>query len=80
VEKLDFKTKAKRKLVENLLSIKVWVVFSVLIVSTALVLLNSMSGSVWASVNGGIITTICGMREAFKIIRISESEDKDIMA
>jgi len=78
--KENFWTKALQKLVENLLSIKVWVLFALLSVSTKLLLLGLMTGTEWCAVNGGAISTICAMREAFKISKVkSEDDTKDLM-
>lgn len=81
MSELSFKTKALRKLVENVLSVKVWFVMSVLGVSTGLILIGKMSGNEWSMVNGGVISTICAIREAFKIEKIaSDSENNsDVM-
>lgn len=80
MSELNFKTKALRKLVENLLSVKVWFVLSVLGISTAMVLIGKLTGDVWSAVNGGVISTICTMREGFKIAKIQNEENTDLMS
>lgn len=73
--KTPFKILAKHKFVENLLSIKVWVIFSVLGISTGLVLLGKLDGVTWASINGGVVSTVLALREAVKISKIKSDDD-----
>ena len=75
---LTFKTKALHKLVENLLSVKVWFVLSVLGISTGLILIGKVSGSEWSAINGGVISTICAMREVLKIEKIKNNDTETI--
>ena len=72
---MEFNELAKQKFVENLLSVKVWIVFSVLILSSLFLYLGLLTGAVWGSVNGGVISTICALREAFKVARVRSTDD-----
>jgi len=75
-----FWVKAGKKLIENLLSVKVWIMFSFLFVSTILLIKGSLDGTAWAATNGGIISTVTAMREAFKVSKVkSEDDTKDLM-
>lgn len=76
-----FKKLAWRKIVENLISVKVWTIFVLMFLSSSMVYAGLMTGAVWASVNGGVISTVFAMREAFKVSkirRISKDEAEDI--
>jgi len=78
--KENFWTLVLQKLVENLLSVKVWILFSLLAVSTKMLLIGLVTGAEWCAVNGGAISTICAMREAFKISKVkSEDDTRDLM-
>jgi len=78
--KENFWGRALQKLVENLLSVKVWVIFALLGVSTKLVLIGLMTGTEWAAVNGGVISTVFALREAFKVAKVKSDDDStDIM-
>jgi len=68
--KANFWSLALQKLVENLLSVKVWVIFALLGVSTKMLLMGLMDGATWAAVNGGVISTVFAMREAFKVAKV----------
>lgn len=61
-----------RKLVETAISVKVIVITVVLSISTNFVYLGLMSGAEWGMVNGGVISTVFALREAFKIARVNE--------
>lgn len=65
------------KLVENLLSIKVWTIFALLIVSSLLVWFDKMSGDTYAALNGGVISTVYALRESFKITKVKALKDPD---
>lgn len=58
------------KITETMISVKVWTIFSVLLISTYLLMNGFISDSVWGSVNSGIIATVFALRESFKIARI----------
>ena len=79
----SFKTRCFRKFVENVLSVKVWVIFSVMTLSSVFLCVGLLSGEVFAALNGGTISTIFALRESFKIARIHTpdeiiGEDKDL--
>ena len=79
----SFKTRCFRKFVENVLSVKVWVIFVILVTSSVFLCIGLVSGTVWASLNAGVISTIFALRESFKISRIRTPDivignDKDI--
>jgi len=69
-EKISFGRKAFEKVIENLISVKVWIIFSMLIASSVFLGFGILSGSVWASVNGGVISTVIALREVFKVAKI----------
>jgi hypothetical protein len=70
-----FWEKAGVKLIENLLSVKVWIIASFLIVSTKLLLIGLIDGTVWASVNGGVISSVLAVREALKVAKVKSDDD-----
>jgi len=72
----NFGQKVFEKLVENFCSVKVQVIFSLLIISTYALWEGKLSGDVWAGVNGGVISTVFAMREAFKVAKV-KSPDED---
>lgn len=76
----DFGIQAGRKFVENILSVKVWIILLALIISSCFLDSGKMSGTVWASFNGGIITTVCGLREIFKVAKVRSSDDSSRLA
>ncbi len=68
------------KLIENIISVKVWIIVAFLIVSTKLLMMGLLTGIVWASANGGVISTVFAMREAFKVAKVKSDDDsKDLM-
>ena len=71
----EFWSSAGVKLVENLLSVKVWTIFALLFISAFLVWYGKMSGDVFAAVNGGVISTVYALREGFKITKIKALKD-----
>lgn len=75
---MDFNTLAKQKLIENILSIKVWIIFAILGISTWLVLVGIITGTLWVTANSGTITAIVGLREAFKVTKI-KTDNKTTM-
>ncbi len=75
-----FITGAKKKFVENVLSVKVWVIFILLIVSTWALANGMLPGNVWAGLNGGVISTVFALREGFKVTKVkSEDNTEDMM-
>ena len=71
----SFGRKAFEKIIENLISVKVWIIFAVLIVSSIFLSFELLSGSVWASVNGGVISTVIALREVFKVAKIKTPDN-----
>ncbi len=75
-----FWIKVVKKAVENLISVKVWIMFSYLIVSTILLVYGFIDGTMWVASNGGIISTVMAVREAFKVAKVkSEDDTKDMV-
>lgn len=64
-----------KKIIETIISVKVLTIVTVLSISTKLVLLKLMTGGEWGAVNGGIIATIFGLREGFKITKVKSNDD-----
>jgi hypothetical protein len=71
----DFKIRAKQKFIENLVSVKVWIVFGILFFSSFFLWNGLLTGAVWASINGGVISTVCALREVFKVAKIKSDDD-----
>ena len=76
-----------KKLLETILSVKVWTIAVVLVISTLMVYNDKMDGKTWATANGSVISVVYALREGFKIKRIKtkvkkgkEIEDKDLLA
>lgn len=76
-----------KKLLETLLSVKVWTIAAVLVVSTIMVYDGKMDAKTYATMNGSTISVVYALREGFKIRRIKakaekgeEIEDKDMLA
>lgn len=71
---------AFRKLAENFLSVKVWTIFVLMYISAYLCYEGKMTGGEFATLNAGVISTVYGLREAFKVEKIrkmtkSEAEE-----
>ena len=60
------------KLVETMISVKVWVIFALLTISTILLIKGFITATVWGSVNAGVISTVFALREGFKVAKIKE--------
>jgi len=71
----EFKANVKEKLVATLISVKVWVIFVVLALSSIFLCVGLINGKVWAAVNGGIISTVFAMREAFKVAKVRTPDE-----
>lgn len=79
--------RAYQKLFENMLSIKVWVLGGNAIISAFLVYKFSTPETIvsmfsdWCAFNGGVVTAIIGMREAFKVAKVKNGngDSKDVM-
>jgi len=64
-----------KKVIETIISVKVWIIFSLLIISTYLLINGFLDGKTWAAINGGVISTIVGLREAFKVAKVKSEDD-----
>jgi hypothetical protein len=70
------------KLVENILSIKVAVIFSYMILSFILLWYNKLTSTDFATSNGAIISVVFALREGFKVAkikRITNEKEKEKM-
>jgi phosphotransferase system glucose/maltose/N-acetylglucosamine-specific IIC component len=72
----DFWDKVLIKLIETFISIKVITIFTVLIVSTFLLITGFLTATVWGSVNAGVISTVYALREAVKISHINKEREE----
>ena len=59
-----------KKIIESMISVKVIVIFSYLIISAYLLWHGKMSGSDFATSNGAIISVVFALREGFKVSKI----------
>jgi len=73
MDKLWFMALGK-KIIETIISVKVLTITAVLIISTKLVVLNLLTGSDWAFVNGGVIATVFALREGMKIAKVHRTD------
>jgi hypothetical protein len=71
----EFAIKAFKKFVENLLSIKVWVIFTYIFSSLYLVVNDYMTGEIFASSTGAVISIVLAIREGIKVRRISAASN-----
>ena len=80
--------RAYQKLFENLLSVKVWILGGGLLVSSVVVFKFSQIEGVkpdtlvdlfsdWCAYNGGVVTAVLGLREAFKVAKIKNGNNGD---
>ena len=80
--------RAYQKLIENLLSVKVWILGGGIIISSLMVwhiaslpevkaetLVSLFSD--WCAYNGGTVTAVIGLREAFKVAKIKNGNGND---
>ena len=77
---MSFWKNAGMKFIENLLSVKVWTIFFLMIITGVLTWYGKMTGEVFAAVNGGVISTVYALREGFKISKVhalSNGADKE---
>ena len=82
--------RAYQKLIENMLSVKVWILGGGIIISSVVVFhiagleevepetLVSLFSD-WCAYNGGVVTAVLGLREAFKVAKLNGNgeEKKD---
>jgi hypothetical protein len=59
-----------RKLFENFVSVKVWVIFALLFVSAVLCYQGKVTSEGFVAVNGTVISIVFGLREGFKVARV----------
>lgn len=71
----EFVIKAFKKFVENILSIKVWVIFTYVFISLYLVVNDKMTGEMFATSSGSIISIVLAIREGIKVRRISAASN-----
>ena len=69
---------AVEKLIENLISVKVWTIFVLLGVTTFLCYFGKISGGEFVTINGGIISTVYALREGFKVAKIHQMKNGDV--
>lgn len=60
-----------KKLLENLLSIKVWIIFTYIFCSFYLVINDKMTGNIFATSTGSIISIVLAIREGIKVKKLS---------
>lgn len=71
----EFATKAVKKFVENILSVKVWIIFVYMFISLYLVLEGKMTGEIFASSCGAVISIVLAIREGLKVRRIAAASN-----
>ena len=79
--------RAYQKLLENMLSVKVWILGGNAIISAWLVWKFQTPDTIgtmfsdWCAFNGGVVTAIIGLREAFKVAKVKNGngENKDVL-
>ncbi len=59
-----------RKLFENFVSVKVWVIFALLFVSAVLCYQGKVTSEGFVAVNGTVISIVFGLREGFKVAKV----------
>jgi len=63
------------KIIETMISVKVWVIFSIMYLSTWLLINQFIEGGVWGTVNTAVISTVLAVREGFKISRVRKEDE-----
>ena len=82
--------RAYQKLIENMLSVKVWILGGGIVISSIVVFHIASLPEVepetlvslfsdWCAYNGGVVTAVLGLREAFKVAKLNGNgeEKKD---
>ena len=64
------------KIVETLVSVKVWGLIAITVLPTWLLVHNFISGGQWAGVVSSVYATIFAVREIYKVGTIMGSDDK----
>lgn len=77
-----FRVNFCQKVMSTLISVKVWVMASVFIVSTWLLIIGLLTGDHWVQINGILMSTVLVSRQAFKMQMVSSNgkhkdNDKD---
>jgi len=67
---VSFMGAAGVKFIENILSVKVWIIFIYMILSLYMVDKGKMSGDTFATSNGSVISIVLALREGFKTQKI----------
>jgi hypothetical protein len=75
----DYWVTVGHKIVETIISVKVWVIFSIIVISTILLVKSFIDGTVWGTVNTAVISTVIAVREGFKITRTRQQKEKYII-
>ncbi len=75
--KSNFLSLACQKVIENLISIKVWILVSVITISSFALWDNLITAQVWSSMISGMVVTVFGLREGFKVAKIKALNEGD---
>lgn len=67
---VNFLGAAGAKFIENCLSVKVWIIFIYMMLSLFLVHQDKMTGEIFATSNGSVISIVIALRESFKTQKI----------
>lgn len=65
----------KEKIIETMLSVKVWIIFSFVILATVLLIFGFISATVWGSSTTTVISLVLAVREGFKVSKVKSSDD-----
>ncbi len=65
-----------RKMFENFVSVKVWVIFALLFVSAVLCYQGKVTSEGFVAVNGTVISIVFGLREGFKVAKVNNGSDE----
>lgn len=63
------------KFFENILSVKVWIIFTYVLTSFYLVTIDKMTGQIFATSSGSIISIVLAIREGIKVRKLSASSN-----
>lgn len=64
-----------KKILETFISVKVWTISTVFIVSVIMVYDGVLAGGSFATLNASIISVVYALREGFKTTRLREEEE-----
>ena len=79
MEEKDFMELAFEKLINNLLSVKVWILLLNYGMATFLCWNDKITGTQWATAVATVTSTIIGMREIFKVAKVRSNDDTSNM-